>query len=396
MTISRLKILAILKKLLRPVLVPMYANARRYVRYLTWQSSALRNLLLPVPPGKKRLLLIYDTSGQPFSLGDILMVQAASLPLREKYGVDKVDFALIFPPLKPAAADAAYSSITPENIMYHLASVLPIAQVNQHLGSLLVFDSALHLQRYIADCADLYHVWPGGAKFAAKDYLYYEIFNEVLYQHFKNSGELLPLTCRPVLVDWANRFYQKNVSPRIPVTVNIRNNMAYQIHRNANIEAWVDFFRFCETTYPVVFVVICAFSEIDERLRLCKNVIIAKDHHTGVEQELALVHTSAMHMGVGSGPMMSMAWFNTKPYLMVNTSYGPTYFKRTDMVVSVEPGIQRFCFANSSQRIVNSKETKEILIEEFARMWTNVDLSAWQTSQRAELKTAADLSTWLR
>jgi hypothetical protein len=91
-----------------------------------------------------------------------------------------------------------------------------------------------------------------------------------------------------------------------------------------------------------------------------------------------------------------MAWFNTKPYLMVNTSYGPAYFKRTDMVVTVEPGIQRFCFARASQRIVNSKETKEILIEEFARMWANADLSAWQTSQGAESKTASDLSTWLR
>lgn len=389
------KILAIIKNVARPVVVPIYTNARRYLRYLTWQSSALKNLLLPVSTSKKRLLLVYDTSGQPFSLGDILMVQAASLSLRADYGVDKVDFALIFPPHRPAAADPAYNSITADNVMFHLASVLPVAQVNQHLGSLLVFDSSLHLQRYISDCADLYHVWPEGQKFAFKDYLYYEIFNEVLYKQFKRTGGVLPLTGRPVLIEWAKKFYQDNARPRIPVTVNIRNNMAYQVHRNTNIEAWIEFFEYCETRYPAVFVVICAFSEIDERLRKCGNVIIAKDHHTGIEQELALIHASAIHMGVGSGPM-SMAWFDTKPYLMVNTYYGPKYFKHPDMVVQVEPGIQRFCFANSLQRIVNGVETKEVLIEEFARMWTVVDPRSWWGQPAKEGGQGSDLQTWLR
>lgn len=389
------KILSSIKSIARPVLVPVYKNARRYLRYLTWQSSAIKNLLLPVSPSKKRLLLVYDTSGQPFSLGDILIVQAASLSLRAEYGVDKIDFALIFSPRRPAAADPVYNSITEDNVLFHLASVLPVAQVNQHLGSLLVFDSSLHLQRYISDCADLYYVWPGGRKFALKDYLYYEVFNEVLYKQFKQHGKVLPLTGRPVLTEWARRFYRDHAYPRIPVTVNIRNNKAYQVHRNADIKAWLDFFEDCETRYPVVFVVICAFSEIDERFRKCGNVILAKDHHTGIEQELALIHTSAIHMGVGSGPV-SMAWFDTKPYLMVNTHYGPTYFKNPDMVVQVEPGIQRFCFANSLQRIVTSVETKEILTEEFARMWTAVDPLTWWAQAAKEGERDSDLSTWLR
>lgn len=352
-------------------------------------------LLFPVSSNKKRLLVIYDTSSQPFNIGDILIMQAASLALREKHHVDKVDFALIYDPIDPAATHPAFDSITERNVVYHLASILPIAQVNQHLGSLLLFDSDLHLQRYVADSADLYIIWPSGWKFGSGDYLYYEAFDQVFYEYYKKHGSVVQLTCRPFLADWARTFYDEHVYPQVPVTVNIRNNMLFQTHRNASLDAWCEFFKYCECRYPAKFVVVCAWSEIDERLRNCTNVMIAKDYHTGIEQDLALIHTSAIHMGVGSGPM-SMAWFDTKPYLMVNTVYGPDHFKHSDMVVEIEPGIQRFCFAGPLQRIFAGVETTELLINEFARMWGAVDLPRWQSRVNPENKAEADLHTWLR
>jgi len=99
-------------------------------------------------------------------------------------------------------------------------------------------------------------------------------------------------------------------------------------------------------------------------------------------------------MGVGSGPV-SMAWFNTKPYLMVNTVYGANYFKHPDMLVDMEPGIQRFCFAGPLQRIVAAAETTELLIDEFARMWSTVDLQHWQAPANPK-KNNDEMHTWLR
>jgi hypothetical protein len=394
--ISRLKrFLALSKEIVRPVLGPIYHFVRRFLRFLTWTFSAMGNLLLPVSAEKRRLLIIFDTSSQPFNIGDILIMQAVSLALREKHGVGKVDFALIYDPYDPAAFDPAFNSINDRNVIYHLASILPVAQVNQHLGSLLLFDSDLHLQRYVADSADLYQVWPSGWKFASQDYLYYEAFNQVFYEYYKKHGSIMRLTCRPFLVDWARTFYHDHVCQQVPVTVNIRNNMLFQTYRNATLDAWLEFFKYCESRYPVKFIVICAWSEIDERLRNCSNVMIAKDYHTGIEQDLALIHTSAIHMGVGSGPM-SMAWFNTSPYLMVNTVYGPNYFKHPDMVVEIEPGIQRFCFAGPLQRIVAGVETTELLIDEFARMWVAVDLQRWQSTVNLVKESETELHTWLR
>lgn len=388
------KFLKVSKDIARPIIGPSYHSIKRFFRFLTWTSRAMGNLLFSVPPEKKRLLLIYDTSSQPFNIGDILIMQAASHALREKHNLDRVDFALVYDPVDPAAADPVFASITDRNALFHLASILPVAQVNQYLGSLMLFDSDLHLQRYVADSADLYHVWPSGWRYASRDYLYYVVFNEVFYEYYKKHGTVMQLTCRPFLVDWANTFYLDHVFPKVPVTVNIRNNQMFQTHRNSNLDVWLEFFKHCESRYPAKFIVICAWSEIDDRLRDCPNVILAKDYHTGVEQDLALIHASAIHMGVGSGPV-SMAWFNTKPYLMVNTVYGPNYFKCSDMLVDMAPGIQRFCFAGPLQRIVASAETTELLINEFAHMWSAVDLQHWQALANPQKK-SDEMHTWLR
>jgi hypothetical protein len=356
---------------------------------------ALSQLLLPTRSNERRLLAIYDTSYQPFSVGDILIVQEASLVLRERYDLSVVDFALVCDPQNPSSSDLAFASITKKNAMYHLASILPIAQVNQYLGSLFVFNSRTNLQRFIADNADLYHVWPSGWKYATQEYLYYTVFNHLLYNHHKEHGAIPHLSCRPFLVDWAQVFYRRYVYPHVPVTVNIRNNKAFHTHRNLRLECWLEFFHHCETRYPAKFVVICAWAEVDDRLRQCPNVIIAKDYHTGIDQDLALINAAAIHMGADSGPAV-MAIFNSKPYLIVNTVVGPHYFSHPEMIQQEGENFLRFWFAGALQRYALGIETTELLIKEFSRMWTAVDVQHWQSLANIEGDLKKEVATWLR
>src|SRR5207253_11309312 len=115
----------------------MFSRAKRFLGLLNWAYPILGSVLRRTPPSERRLLAIYDLSTQPFSIGDILVIQEASLVVREKYGLNLVDFALVYDPQRPAASDPVFAdSINENNVMYHLASVLPVAQTNQHLGSL--------------------------------------------------------------------------------------------------------------------------------------------------------------------------------------------------------------------------------------------------------------------
>lgn len=369
-------------------------SARKVARFLVWVFPATANLLPPIRAKDRRLLMIYDLSTQPFAIGDILVMQEASLVLREKWQLDKVDFALVYDSERPTSGDPAFAGITNENLMYHLASVLPAAQTNQHLGSLFAFDSQKQLQLFISNSVEQYRIWPTALDVGGREYFFYAVYNELLYEYFQEHGTIPHLSCREFLVKWAEGFYKEHAPSHVAVTVQIRNNKKINARRNLHMvrmECWLEFFRYCEECYPVKFVVICARHEIDERLRECPNVIIAKDHLTTLEQDLALIHTAALHMGSASGPG-SMAIFGTKPYLLVNSELGPGLFR--DMVQTDDH--VRFFFSSPLQRITLSAETTELLIEEFGRMWTAVDLQGWITPEKGADELKKEALTWLR
>jgi len=394
-----------MSKWLRSIAEPVYRSStklstilhgvRRCIRFIAWIIKTSFFLLVGEVGSKKRILLIYDTSSQPLSIGDIIIVQAASLALVTKYQCESVDFVLLYDPLDPISSDKTYSEINNENVFYYLSSVLPISQINQFLGSVMVLNSKDLLTKIIVDNAETYEVWPPSWRFASRDYLYYEIFDKVIYGYYKEFGQRIRLICRPFLLRWAKDYFIGNVFPQIPITINIRNNQAYQQHRNSNLDAWYQFFLHCESKFPVKFIIICSQSEIDKRFRKLSNVIFSKDIGAGIEQELALIQCSAFHMGVGSGPI-SMAWFGDKPYLMVNTKYPPGYFENEDMLVSIGEGLSRFCFATEFQRIYSEVETASFLIEQFSIFMREVNMNEWQGQSGSSQNQKDSLSTWLR
>lgn len=394
-----------MKEWLKSILGPSYRPAtklgailhgvRRCIRFIKWNISTASSFISLGGQRKKSLLIIYDTSSQPLSIGDIIIFHAASLALCDKYQCKSVDFVLLYDPLDPVSSDKTYSAINSENVFYYLSAVLPISQINQLLGSVMVLNSKNLLSKFIVDNAEAYEVWPPSWRLASRDYLYYEIFDNIIYKTYKESGEKIRLICRSFLLDWAENYFLESICPHIPVTVNIRNNSAYQQHRNANLDAWYQFFLHCETRYPIKFIIICSQSEVDESFRKLSNVIYSKDIGAGIEQELALIQSSALHMGVGSGPI-SMAWFGDKPYLMVNTKYPSGYFKNEDMLVDIGNGLARFCFANEFQRISSEVETSSFLIEQFSILIREVKINNWYDRSQRLLKQKKMLSTWLR
>jgi len=364
------------------------------MRFMKWVFLSSSALLKPLETAERRLLGIYDFTYQPFSVGDILMFHEGCLVMREKHNIDKVDVAVVFNPVQPVSSDPAFATINQENFAFHLSSLLPVVQINQHLGSVLIFNSHLHLQQFIADNADRYFIWPTAWKYAAHEYLYYTVFDELLYNHYEEKGTIPKLNPGPLLVNEAYSFCRAHVSSDIPVTVQIRNNKFFHHGRNLDVEVWLDFFLHCEQRYPVKFIIIGARNEIDARFQKCSNVVVAKDHFTTVEQDLALIHVAAIHMGADSGPAV-MALFGEKPYLIVNTIVGPHYFSRKAMIRQ-EANFLQFWFAGPFQRYVKGRETVDLLITEFAKMWEAVDVADWKLWANADDTQKDGLSSWLR
>jgi hypothetical protein len=354
-----------------PVLGPPYRMARQIYNLARWISP----ILVGVKPKKrraKRVLAIYDLTSQPFSIGDMIAVLEASLVVRENCGAEAIDFAIVYDRDQPACPDPQFASINEDNLLFHLASILPVAQVNQYLGSLVVFDSHAQLVHYIASDDDRYCVWPSAPGVAIKRYLYYTLTNDLLYEYFQEHGVIPYLTCRKFIADWAFAFYYDRVHPNVPVSVQIRNNKLISTVRNSRMDAWFDLFSHCASRHPVTFVVACAISEVDDRLRSFPNVIIAKDHGTTIEKDLAFIQTAPFHMGASSGPGQLVV-YNPNPYLLVNSTLIPDRYRG---LIREGPFV-RFFFSGPLQLHTLEPETSSLLIDQFERFWATIDVAAW-------------------
>ena len=360
------------KLFFKKILGSRYRKFVNFFRTLFWLFPVITTLFLKVK-NKKRLLIIYDLTTQPFSIGDILTVQEASLVLKENCQVDLIDFAIVCDQDVLKKSSIFFKKINSDNYFFYLSSILPVTQVNPFLGSIHAFNSYEQLNTYISANYDDVKIWPSGWRVKiTREYLYYTIFEDLLYPYFLKMGRVPKLSSRKPLEIWAKNFYQKYAGGDLPVTVNIRNNQFFQKSRNVNIDIWIDFFKYAEKNYRVKFFVICALSEIDDRLKLMPNVVVIKDWNTNIEQDLALIDLSAIHLGAASGPA-SMAFFSDKPYLIVKGEMHLQHFSNKNLIKYSKENIQQFVFANKNQRFLRGEESLDMLIENFNEIWESFD-----------------------
>lgn len=335
----------------------------KITRPISWVFPITSFIFMPKTSEDKRILALWDFKTYPYSVGDILQLIVVTMCMRISHKVEKIDYCFICDPQDPSRSDQNY--INSENYHIHLAAYIPLVNFNPYTGSIFLFDSRKDAEKFIIDNVDKYYTWPGGTEFLSRDRVYRQVFDDIQKFYLKNN--YVPhLTCRLEMKNWADDFIKQNISPLIPVVVQIRNNPDCDPKRNSNIDVWLNFFNYCKDKFPVKFIIICSKEEVDERLRNYSNIIIAKDFNTTLEQDLSLVQNSAIFMGMPSGPS-SPAVFSDVPYLIFR-------FKIT--YESMKPGSQ-FIFANDTQKIFWEEETTEKLIEEFTSIFNTLDQSIW-------------------
>jgi len=337
----------------------LFRQLRRKARLLRWAAG----IGMPSLGKNARLLLIYDLSSQPFSLGDLLVMQEAALIVREQENLDKIDVAVVYDGDRPVVDDPAFREITGDSFLFHLSSILPAAQVNPHLGSAFLFDSHEALESFIADNTMSYRVWPPANLYSSREYLFYHCFNEFFFDYYTSHKRLPAMRSRPAARSWAQNFFRQHSGGQIMGTIQLRRNPANPA-RNSVYDVWFSFFRYCQDKYPVKFLIICAPHEVDPGFRDLPNVVVAKDHCTSLEQDLALIEEAAFHMGASSGPS-TICQFNPKPYCIFGWLIDPAVFRG----ITVDQHRHRFYFSNEHQNWIVHHETLDLLKQEFDRMW---------------------------
>jgi hypothetical protein len=344
----------------------------KFYRMAGWRALAVRSKMKSLIRPEKRVLAICDFEAQPFSLGNMLEFNVGMQILCETHRVSKADLCIVCDPQRLNTDYWRANNITPYNYHHFLNALLPVAFVNPMLGSLLLFEERDQFDRYISDTMTRYHVWPS-LNACRTEFLAPRIRRMIL-DFYKSTGYVPRLSCRKLVTDWARWFLHERAWPEIPIAVSLRNNPVNAPHRNSQIDCWLEFFQYCRNRFSVKFIVVCAASEIDKRLRDLPNVVLAKDFHTSIEQDMALIQMSAGFFAGPSGPYV-MAMFNDKPYAVVNWEWMPD---PSVGLVSESDGSLKWVFASAHQRGIAKPDTTPVLIEEFSRLYAAIQTEEWK------------------
>ncbi|MBN2562027.1 MAG: hypothetical protein JXQ75_13965 [Phycisphaerae bacterium] len=321
---------------------------------------------------EKRILMLWDFRSQPYSIGDLLILQGLSVVLCAEHEVDAVDICLLADPSCPARPSFRELDVDESNYMASVLSLIPVALIGDRVADLHLFSSVAAIEDYVADHAHRYHIWPSGYDFGSKIDLARPNMRQVAAFHARH-GHVPELVLRKSLLAWGRSFMSRHARGRVPFVVQIRNAGAYNPTRNSRMDAWLALFRFCQERFPVMFFVVCSRQEVDDRLRTVENVVVAKDHGTTVDQDLALISCSAAFMGMSSGPS-SLVWFSKKPYSVANVHVDP--FACEGWLVPRPWGFG-IVFGTEQQRFLTGAETEESLIGEFRRLYAAIDADSW-------------------
>lgn len=312
---------------------------------------------------KKSLLVLYDFRSQPFSVGDILTINAASLVVSERESCKSIDFAMVFDNVQPVIKSLGNEYINNQNFFFHLSSILPAAQVNPKLGSLLLFDSHKKLEKYIFDNSNYYKIWPDISYYTSREYLFYHCMNDVFSSFDQIHNKVPKLSSRASLKQWANLFIKKHNPGKFKTfSIQLRLNHKNPA-RNSNYEAWENFFRNVAVSDNVIFFIICSYDEIPKNWSNLVNVIFVKNHFTSLEQDLAIIDSCDYHMGASSGPGM-MAILGKKPYRLF--SYDGDMNRLTCLKTIGDK--QFFSFSDENQFLIRQSENAELILKNYKEM----------------------------
>ncbi|MFZ5865538.1 MAG: hypothetical protein ACOYXY_06635 [Thermodesulfobacteriota bacterium] len=349
------------------VLRPIKRMIRRAQLLAIDTRTKARYLAGAVRPSQNRLLAIWDFQAAVYAVGDLLTFNVLCACLCYMHKIEKADVCFACDPDNPGQ-QWYKDHINAYNHHYHLSYYLQVLQMNHRIGSVFLIDNYRDLDQFLADNSHRYVVWPATREYLSKENAWKKNWDFIEDFH-RECGFIPHLHCRPVTIDWGTAFMKENVLPDLAVAVHLKTTQ-YSTERNAQIDAWMEFFKHCEGRYPVKFLLLAgSVREVPPELRSLSNILVTKDYNTTLEQDMCLVECSSMFMGSSSGPSI-MVVYSDRPYAIFG-------FK-SPSPERVKPGMDRFAFATNHQRIIWENETFPMILDEFLRMYKVVDVEEWK------------------
>lgn len=336
-------------------------------------ATNLFSLLFGRRPVGKNILGVWDLKCVPWSVGDFLVFIETLSVIKIRFHADKIDICVLCDSENPTGLRRMFHpKITPSNFRQYLFALLPAIITSPYLGSVYQFDSRSDFNRFITDNHNRYILFPPIHSQLARTYNFFggTTLREIQDFH-KDFGYVPHLTVPEYSKYWAYNLYSKHLKDRIPIALALKST-PHSTNRNADLKVWRDFIELCDNKYPEVgFIVIGWRDEDCSLLRQLNNVVIAKDYGSTLADDLAIIRTSLLFMGMSSG-ISTIALFSYLPYLLFGC----------EDIMAIQTNIEigsTWSFATEKQKLFYDtfEITPESLMEEFSKLYENIDKDAW-------------------
>jgi len=314
-----------------------------------------------------RQLAVYDFGTQPASLGDFLAFLQGSLAWSAHCEVAEVDLCVVCNPAGVQVPEFAHLGAVEGALRAKVFEFLPMAQMHPGIRCILVVDHIDRAYELLQRADAPYHSsWPPLEMLRSGTYLWYPTVH--LLDRLHRGRPITPrLRARAPIAQWAVDFLAQHGSGRTPVTINLRMNPAHGGERNMNTDVWSGFFEDAATRHDATFFLLGAATENFDRFRSSSNVVVTKDWHTSMEEDLALIEYGKIHFGSSSGPATFAIFLDEKPALSVNSSALP-YLAVYRGALRWDGQFLRFGFGNPNYSLTAVPETVEFLVQAFASL----------------------------
>ena len=239
----------------------------------------------------KRVLGIWDFENGRTVIGDAIEFQEILLVVAEENKIDKIDCCYVNPSVRNFKKNR-YQVTDLKTI----DNIIAVTRINPKIGSVFIFDNNDQFSNYFRKEKHNYIIFPNPyIPFAALSNNYHLI-------DFFNRYHYLPkLTSDRPHLEWANTFIEKHCKDKTPFCVAIRKNRR-DPDRNAPVEEWAKFFKYCNLKYPdFFFIIIGSEQEIHPELLEMKNILFAKLYDSSLLQDIAIIQSSKVLLAHSSG-----------------------------------------------------------------------------------------------
>ena len=298
-------------------------------------SKALYNKQKDIQYSKNRILAIYDFIDAPYTSDIGIFIINAEIE-RRRLNLSKIDIIFITNDTYPA--NQRYQSIITKDNYKHLVYnfAIEFTRLFKFIGSIIMLDNRNQAIEFIKQNKKKYYLFPKDYNitnpFERISYIKEMSFYATNYSFIGSKDRTINCLSSPnEQKRLVRKWLIKNVYPKVPITITLRETEKIDLPRNSNINAWQKLADYFSNDDRYLFVILRDYYKLyDENILVGNNVIYCNEAVVSLSFRAALHENVSLNLFIQNGVSVVSLLSNKTRYIqfkMITEQIGSTTIK---------------------------------------------------------------------